>query len=319
MNDYRAGVRLVEVRRCGIVESVHTGHVVVVDASGQVRRRAGHPDGTFFARSALKPLQALGMLRAGWRPDDDGDLALACASHVGSAMHRERVAAALTSAGLDEDDLGCPPELPMGTAEQRAHLAAGLGPSRLAMNCSGKHAAMLRTCLVNGWATATYLDPAHPLQQALAATVAESCAEPVAETAVDGCGAPLFGVSLTGVARAYSRLATATGGPEQAVVAAMQAHPALVEGHAEAVTRLLRAVPGLVAKDGAEGVFAASLPDGTGVAVKVDDGAARAAEAVMAQVLRELGVRADVLDELVAAPVLGGGVPVGEVRALRLP
>jgi L-asparaginase II len=319
MDNYRAGVRLVELRRCGIVESTHTGHVAVIDASGQVRRRAGHPDGTFFARSALKPLQALGMLRARWRPDDDGDLALACASHVGSPVHRERVATALAAAGLGEDDLGCPPELPMGTAEQRAHLAAGLGPSRLAMNCSGKHAAMLRTCLTNGWPTATYLDRDHPLQQALAATVAEACGEPIAATAVDGCGAPLFGLSLTGIARAYARLATATSGPERAVAAAMQAHPVLVEGEDEAVTRLLRAVPGLVAKDGAEGVFAAGLPDGTGVALKIDDGATRAADAAMAQVLRELGVRAEVLDALVTAPVLGGGVPVGELRALPLP
>lgn len=303
------GVRLVEVERSGVVESVHNGHLVVLDTAGQPVFQLGEPAQPIFARSSLKPLQAVGMLRAGLELEP-AELALAGASHSGSALHRELVSAMLTGAGLTEDDLDCPPDLPAGIAERRDYLAAGLAESRLAMNCSGKHAAMLLTCLANGWPVSGYLAREHPLQLALAGTVAELAEEPIAAVGVDGCGAPLFGVSLLGLARAFHQLATGTG-PQRQVAEAMRGYPELVGGIDRPVTSLMRAVPGLIAKDGAEGVYAAALPDGGTVALKIDDGASRAADCAVAWALHHLGVRLPALAEI---PVLGGGRPVGVIR-----
>ncbi|HEY2042002.1 MAG TPA: asparaginase [Jatrophihabitans sp.] len=313
------GAPLVELCRSGVVESVHTGHLIVLAADGTERFSAGNPHQPVFARSSMKPLQAVGLLRTGLELDLS-DLALAAASHSGSPQHRSLVAAELAAAGLTEADLECPPDLPIGVAEQRAYLSAGLAESRLAMNCSGKHTAMLRACLVsssdrpNGWPISGYTSAGHPLQQALAATVSDLTGEPIAATGVDGCGAPLFAVSLAGVARAFSRMATATHGPEHRVAEAMRAHPELVGGQGRSATRLMQGVPGLIAKDGAEGVFAAALPDGGALALKIDDGAARAADRAVVIGLRHLGVSAPVLDDLESEPLLGGGVPVGAIR-----
>jgi L-asparaginase II len=176
------------------------------------------------------------------------------------------------------------------------------------MNCSGKHAAMLATCVAAGWPTQGYRDPSHPLQQSLRATVEELTGDRVAATVVDGCGAPLFAVSLTGLARAFSRL----GRP----AAAMRSHPFLVGGEGRDVTALMSGVPGLVAKDGAEGVYAAGFDDGRAVAVKIDDGGARARMPVVVAALRLLDVDEAALYELATVAVLGHGDRVGEVRAL---
>jgi L-asparaginase II len=183
------------------------------------------------------------------------------------------------------------------------------------MNCSGKHAAMLATCVANGWDTATYRDPGHPLQQALLAAVERLAGERVAATGVDGCGAPLFALSLTGLARSFAAVATAPAGtPEHRVAEAIRAFPAWVGGTRRDVTALIAGVPGLIAKDGAEGVYAAALPDGRAVALKVEDGTQRARPPVMVAALRALGVDEPVLDELAEAELLGGGRPVGSVR-----
>jgi L-asparaginase II len=311
----RTGVPLIELERSGVVESVHTGHLIVLAPDGSVRFTAGDPAQPIFARSSLKPLQAVGMVRAGV---DFGvpELALAASSHSGSAQHQQLIADELHAAGLTEDDLECPPDLPLGVTERRAHLMAGLAESRLAMNCSGKHAGMLLACLRNGWPVSGYLSPAHPLQQRLAGAVGELTGEPIAATGVDGCGAPLFATSLVGVARAFSRIAT--GGAElRRVAEALRAHPDLLGGAGRAVTRLMQAVPGLIAKDGAEGVFAAALPDGGAVALKIDDGATRAAELAVVVGLRQLGVSNPALDELSTQPVLGGGRPVGLLQPVQ--
>ena len=308
----RIGVPLVELERSGVVESVHTGHLVVLRPDGSVRFAAGDPAQPVFGRSSLKPLQAVGMLRAGV---DLGaaELALAASSHSGSPQHRQLIADELRAAGLTEDDLECPPDLPLGEAERRAHLMAGLAESRLAMNCSGKHAGMLLACLHNGWPVSGYLAPAHPLQHLLAETVAELVGEPIAATGVDGCGAPLFATSLTGLARAFSRIATGEAELRR-VAEAMRGYPDLLGGTGRRVTRLMQAVPGLIAKDGAEGVFAAALPDGGAVALKIDDGATRAAELAVVIGLRHLGVSGPAVDELGTHPVLGGGREVGRLR-----
>ncbi|MCW2523338.1 MAG: asparaginase [Frankiales bacterium] len=308
------GVPLVEVERSGVVESLHTGHLIVLAPDGTVRFSAGDPSQPIFARSSLKPLQAVGLLRAGAHLDS-AERALAAASHSGGRIHRDLIAAELAGAGLTPEDLDCPPALPLGLAEQHEYLAAGSAPSRLAMNCSGQHAAMLLACLANeGWSIGEYLSPAHPLQRQLALTVAELAGEPIAATGVDGCGAPVFAISLLGLARAFSRIGCAAGGAEHSIAEAMRAHPELVAGPQRIATRLMQGIPGLIAKDGAEGVFAGALPDGGAFAGKIDDGAARAADRLAVRALALLGVTAPVLEDLAEQPVLGGGVSVGAVR-----
>jgi L-asparaginase II len=302
---------LAEVVRCGFVESVHRGSVVVLDAAGAVLDAAGSVDTPMFPRSSLKPLQAAGMLRAGG-PPDGADLALAAGSHFGEPYHVRRVRDMLAAAGLDESALRCPAALPLGEAARDAVLRAGGGPAPVLMNCSGKHAGMLATCVARGWPPGSYLDPGHPLQMVIAATVAELAAEPVAATAVDGCGAPVFAFSLRALAAAYLRLVDAAPGTSQRRVAdAMRAYPELVAGTGGDDTVLMAAVPGLLVKGGAEGVLAVALPGAGAVAMKIDDGATRARMPVLGSALRRLGVAVPVPE----AVVLGGGRRVGEVRA----
>ena len=274
----------------------------------------GDVDVPVFPRSCNKPLQAVGMLEAGL--DLDGELlALASASHSGEAFHLDGVRRVLASCGLSERDLRTPPDLPADDVEKMVYVANGGTAQPLVMNCSGKHAAMLATCVVNGWPTETYLAADHPLQQALRAAVERLTGEKVAATGVDGCGAPLFAVSLSGLARAFAAVATAAEGtPEHRVATAIRRHPQWLGGTRRDVTALIAGVPGLVAKDGAEGVYAAALPDGRAVALKIEDGGQRARPPVMAAALRALGVDARVLAEQASTPLLGGGQPVGEVR-----
>jgi L-asparaginase II len=223
----------------------------------------------------------------------------------------------LAAGGLAEDDLSCPPEYPLGEFAMRSVVAAGGAPERVTMNCSGKHAAMLRTCLAAGWPTAGYLAAAHPLQVALRAAVEELATEPVTQAGVDGCGAPVFALSLRGLARAFSRLVdAAAGSPERQVADAMRAHPGLVGGTGRDVTALMAGTPDVLAKDGAEGVYAAAVPGAGAVAVKIADGAARARMPVLVSGLRRLGVTGDALEALAEVPLLGGGERVGAVRAV---
>ena len=287
---------------------------MAVAADGTRVLDLGDPDEPVFPRSSNKPLQAVGMLEAGL--DLDGELlALASASHSGEAFHLDGVRRVLASCGLSERDLRTPPDLPADEVEKLAYVADGGTARPRVMNCSGKHAAMLATCVVNGWPTETYLVADHPLQQVLRATVERLTGEKVAATGVDGCGAPLFAVSLTGLARAFAAVASAPEGtPEHRVATAIRRHPQWLGGTRRDVTALIAGVPGLVAKDGAEGVYAAALPDGRAVALKIEDGGQRARPPVMAAALRALGVDAPVLAEQSSFPLLGGGQPVGEVR-----
>ncbi len=311
MIDERAAV-LAHVVRGGVVESVHRGHLVAHAADGTVALAVGDPDVVFFPRSSLKPVQAVAMLRAG--VELDGELlALACASHSGEPMHVDGVRRILAGAGRTEDDLANTPAYPLSEDVGAAWRADGHAASSLAQNCSGKHAAMIATCVAAGWPVEGYRDPAHPLQEAVRAVVAELTGVEPAHVTVDGCGAPLFSSTPSGVARAFAALVTAAAGTaEHRVATAMAAHPEWVGGSTGRVaTDLMRGVPGLVAKEGAEGVCAAALPGGAAVVVKVLDGAMRPVPAVVADVLRRLG--ADVPDGLGATPVEGGGAPVGAV------
>ena len=304
---------LVELVRSGVVESAHRASVVALRPDGSVALSLGVVDRPVFPRSSNKPLQALGLLDAGWQPVDQEVLAIATASHSGEDRHLDVVRRSLAAAGLTEAALQCPPLLPLSEPAAHALLAAGGVASSLTMNCSGKHAAMLATCVENGWSIEDYLRPDHPVQRALTATIANLAGEPVAHIAVDGCGAPQHALTLTGLARSFATLATRPGAGH-AVAQAMRAHPWLVGGTDRDVTALHEGIDGLVCKDGAEGVYAAALPDGSAVAAKVADGATRAAVLVLVGGLRALGVSAPVLDRLASAPVLGGGVPVGELR-----
>jgi L-asparaginase II len=256
------------------------------------------------------------MLRAGL--DLDGELlALACASHSGEAFHIDGVRRILANVGLDESALQTPPDYPVDEQEKLAFVRAGHPPSSVAMNCSGKHAAMLATCVANDWPLETYREADHPLQQALRATVADVAGEQIAAVGVDGCGAPLFALTLTALARAFSRIATAsTGTAEARVAAAIRAHPAWLGGTRRDVSALITAVPGIVAKDGAEAVYAAALADGRSIALKIDDGGQRARSPVMVAALRRLGVDVSGLDAFATAPLLGGGSRVGEIRSV---
>jgi L-asparaginase II len=304
-----------EVVRNGFVESVHHGRVVALDARDDIVLRVGDIDAPFFPRSAMKPLQTLGMLRAGWLPADDEQVAIACASHSGEAAHLRVVRRVLSDAGLDDAALDNTPGMPLAEGAALELIRAGEGPDRLHQNCSGKHAAMLATCVANDWPTQNYLDPTHPLQLAIRASVEDVAREQVAAVGVDGCGAPLFALSPVALARAFSRLVTGNAGTaERRVADAMRAHPFLVGGTGRDVTALMRGVDGLLVKDGAEGVVAAATGDGVGIAVEIDDGAGRARSPVLVAALRRLGVTVDV-SALTPADVLGHGRPVGAVRA----
>jgi len=306
-----------EVVRSGFTESRHRGAVAGLAADGRQVISVGHTDVPFLPRSANKPLQAVAMLRCGL--DLEAELlALAAASHSGEDFHVDGVRKILSGAGLSEDDLRCPASWPLDADTAHRLIARGEGMSRIRMNCSGKHAAMLATCAVNGWPTGSYLAPDHPLQQAIRHTIEELAGQQVAATGVDGCGAPLFGLTLAGLARAFRVLVLAAPGtPERRVADAMRAYPEWTSGTHRDERRLMAAVPGLLVKSGAEGVDAFALADGHGVrsgAVKIDDGGQRARTPVTVAVLRQLG--AVVPDELAAVPVTGGDAVVGEVRAI---
>ena len=319
-------VPVAEIVRNGFVEGHHYGSVVALAADGSVDWSVGEVHAPVLPRSCNKPVQALGMVRAGLDLPPDL-LALACASHSGEPFHIEGVRRILAGAGLTEADLRTPPDYPLDDAAREEAIRSGAGRAPVLMNCSGKHAAMLATCVANGWPTATYPDPDHPLQVALATTFAELTGEPVEVTAVDGCGAPLFSSSLVGLATAFRRLALGTDGsdaasPESArVAAAIRAHPAYVSGTTRDERALLSAIPGAIGKAGAESCYAVALPDGRAFALKTDDGAPRVRPVLMAEALRrsgvldEPGVDADAVRRTGLVELLGGGRPVGVIRA----
>ncbi|MFD9462519.1 asparaginase [Streptomyces sp. NPDC060027] len=303
--------------RGGVIEGIHYGSVVVLAADGSVELQIGDIEAAFYPRSALKPVQAVAMLRAGL-PLDGELLALAAASHSGEERHLAGTRRILESAGLPEERLRNIPDLPFDPVVRETWVREGRLPSRLAQNCSGKHAAMLYTAHLNDWSLDDYLDPAHPLQLTIAQAVEDLTGQAVAQVTVDGCGAPLFSVSLHGLARAAVRIAgAAPGTPEARVADAMRAHAEMASGSGRDVAALMRAVPGLLAKDGFEGVQVAALPDGRAVAVKIADGADRARVPVAAAALARAGVDPAALAEFAGAPLLGGGAVVGGIRPVR--
>jgi L-asparaginase II len=293
-------VELVEVWRGGRLECLHRGHAVIVGGNGQIEAAWGDPAALIYPRSSCKMIQALPLVEsgaadaAGLRADH---LALACASHSGAAIHTDRVEAWLAALGLSESDLRCGSHEPADIAARDALIRAGQRPCQIHNNCSGKHAGFLTLNRHLGGGP-EYVDPDHPVQRAVRAAFEEVTAEASPGYGIDGCSAPNFATSLLGLGRAMAAFATAQdrGGAraaaQQRLVAAMVAHPDLVAGEKRACTELMRACGGRVAiKAGAEGVHVAIVPDRRlGIALKIVDGAARAAEAAVAGLLIRLGL-----------------------------
>jgi L-asparaginase II len=299
---------------------VHFGRVVVLAADGDVKLALGDVDAPMHPRSANKLLQAAGMRALGLRLEGEL-LALSAASHWGEPRHVEGVRAILRAVGLDEAALQTTPALPEDADARRSALCDDAAPRPIWHGCSGKHAAMLATCVHRGWDVATYMEPDHPLQVELRTCVESATHDTVAHTAVDGCGAPAWAIPLVALARAY-RAAVLASDARRAVADAMRTHPEYVCGGQSEVTGLMRAVPGLLVKDGAESVYVAALSDGRAAAVKVADGGFRAGQVVLVEALRRLGVErepgldASALERWGTVTVLGHGSLVGRIRPL---
>lgn len=313
-------VDLAVVERSGFVESRHRGSAAVLDPDGAVAVELGDVGAPIFPRSTLKPFQAIAAMKAGI-PLRGAQVAIAAASHVGSAEQVEAVASILGAAGLGEDALQCPPDWPEDEEARAELVRAGRGKARICMNCSGKHAAFLWACTENGWSVGDYLDPEHPLQRSVLETIEEFTGEPVTHVGVDGCGTPLPAVSLTGLARAYSTLGRAAGNlaadARAATVAqCMLDYPELVHGRGRYNTVVMEELD-VVAKLGAEGVLALGTRDGWSVALKVLDGGSRATALVGLSLLAHAGAvpapAAAAVIRQVVRPVLGGARPVGRI------
>jgi len=302
--------------RSDVLESVHHAAVVGLDRDGSVAFAFGDVELPVFPRSSTKPLQAHAMVSAGLDLPDDL-LALVCASHDGRTMHLDGARRILATVGLDESALANTADLPLDESESLRVVREGGRPTALQMNCSGKHAGMVATCVINGWSHGSdYLDVEHPLQRAITDGIPALVDAPVSGIGVDGCGAPAHVIPLVGLARAFRAMAVGEAGDAgRRIHHAMSSHPDMVGGPDRDVSLLMRGIPGLMAKDGAEGVFAAALPDGRAVALKVADGANRPRPPLMRAALLALGVdisgvRAGAFDSL----LLGHGEPVGDVR-----
>ncbi|MCU1392615.1 MAG: asparaginase [Ilumatobacteraceae bacterium] len=311
-----AFVPLAETTRSGAAESTHFGAVVALAADGSLAFAAGDASIDIYPRSSNKPIQALAMVRSGLDLPSDL-LALVCASHDGTPMHIAGVRRILATARLPESALSNTPDLPLEDRARDDVLRAGGGRTSILQNCSGKHAGMLVTCAVNGWSLDGYLDPGHPLQQAIDATMPGVTEEPLGHVGVDGCGAPAHVMSLLGLARAFRNIGRGDAGAHEVAVAdAMRAHPDMVGGAEREASHFMRAVPTLMAKDGAEAVLAMALADGRAVAVKIADGGSRACAPVAVEALRRLGVDTAAVAALVHEPILGHGHEVGTVSVL---
>lgn len=315
MDSLQGFVELAHIVRNGFVESKHFGSLLICEKDGSPLISLGEVTHPIFPRSAVKPFQAIAMVRNGL--DLPANLlALSAASHSGSQVHIAGVKTILAGAGLTESALQCPVDRPYGEAERKAYGAAP--PSRIAHNCSGKHASMVATCVINGWSIDSYRDPAHPLQVAIRAELEAAAQESVAATGVDGCGAPLFAISLNGLARAFSTLTTSEDATVIRVSSAMRTYPEMVGGEGRFTTELMRTVPGLLVKEGAEGVQAAADQYGNAIVFKVIDGSMRAIPPVLIEALKQIGIESPQLMEFGRVPVFGGGLIVGEIAAKPL-
>lgn len=298
---------LAEYVRDGVVESVHRGYLVALNSDGSVNLALGNIDQLIFPRSTVKSIQGAAMVRAGLQLEPRL-LALGCSSHSGSEAHISAVREILATAKLDESALQCMLDKPLGEPERRAW---GDKPAtRISMNCSGKHAAMLLTCVTNGWPIESYLDPAHPLQVAIKKELETLAGESITLTSTDGCGAPLFLISVIGLARAIRAITISVDPVHQSVLDASRKFPEMVAGSGRLTTQMMEAVPGLYMKDGAEAVEIASMPDGRTLVFKVSDGSLRPFRVLVHAGLKRLGIDSP----YEAENVLGGDRIIGTIR-----
>lgn len=304
------------VSRSGVDESVHFGAVVCVGTAGNIEFSIGDPTVHIYPRSSTKPFQALAMVRAGLALPPE-QLALVCSSHNGEEIHLNTARAILQSAGMSEKALRNIEDHPWHVPSQHEAIRQGIQKSSLQMNCSGKHAGMVATCIINGWPTDSYLEQDHPLQRAITDVVTElTGATPIA-IGVDGCGAPAHVVELHGLAKGMRAIATgAAGEAGNKIHEAMSQNPYMLGGDGRHVTKIVGAIPGLIAKDGAESVYVAAVPDGRAVALKLSDGSGRGTPTVLLAALQKLGVDTSSVTEDIVEKVLGHGKPVGQVRAI---
>ena len=308
INEKFAGEVLAKVTRGDLVESLHLGHLIVLNADGSTYISKGSPELPIYPRSAIKSLQASAMLKAGLKVEEN-ELAIICASHSGSQSHIDLVTKMLTSRGLSTSQLKNAVDKPLGEKEKISW--GDKAPSQLAQNCSGKHAGMLITCQQNGWDMNTYLDLDHPLQITIKNEIEELSGEKVSATSVDGWGAPLFAISLIGLAKAISNLVKSKEDLYQQIVSACKKYPELVAGDGRLTTRMMKAVPGLFMKEGAEGVQVCALRDGRVIAIKIIDGSWRPVAPIIMQIFKRWGI--EIPDESVK--IYGGASVIGEVIA----
>lgn len=306
----KLGEILLEIVRSDLVESVHAGHLLVVDGAGNDRLALGDLDSLIYPRSAIKGIQASAMVRAGLKVSPK-ELALVCASHAGSAEHLATATSILNSVKLDASALRNTPDKPLDPKE-RAAWGDREGTS-LSANCSGKHAGMIATCVVNGWDIGSYKDPNHPLQLAIKTEFESLSGESITKVSIDGCGAPLFALSIRGITRAIQNLVTSTDPVHQEVFQACTSNPVMVSGVGRLPTILMSEVPGLFVKDGAEGVMVMASKNGA-ITWKMSDGSQRGAATLANATLSHLGIEFTPAKE----PVMGDGRVVGEIRASKL-
>ncbi len=304
--------------RNGAQESVHHGAVVCLERDGSIAYSAGSPTAIIFPRSSTKPFLTTAMVAAGLKLPANL-LALVCASHDGRPEHLKAAREILASARLDETALCNTKDFPLDDEAARDVVRGGGFATSLQMNCSGKHAGMLATSVARSWATdKSYLNQDHELQLCITEMMPELIGESVARIVTDSCGAPAHAMTLAGLARGFRSVAMAkAGSPARVVFDAMRENPQMVGGPTRDVSLLMSGIAGLVAKDGAEGVYAAALPDGRAIALKIADGANRARPPLMRAALTALGVDISGVDpRAFASPIFGHGQIVGEVQVM---
>jgi L-asparaginase II len=308
INNKFAGEILATVTRSSIAESLHLGHLIVLNADGSTYLSKGSPEVQIFPRSAVKSLQASAMLKAGLTVSDE-ELAIICASHSGSQSHIDLVTKMLEKRDISISMLKNAVDKPLGEKEKITW--GEKDATQLAQNCSGKHAGMLITCQQNGWDMANYLDLNHPLQIAIKNEIEELAGEKVSASTFDGCGAPLFAISLTGLARSISNLVKSNETVHKQIVIACTTYPELVAGQGRLTTRMMKAVPGLFMKEGAEGIEVCALSDGRVIAIKIIDGSWRPVAPIIMEIFKRWGIVMP--DESVK--IYGGTSVIGEVIA----
>jgi L-asparaginase II len=311
MNEAFRDEILIEVVRGGIVESVHHGRLLIVDGKGQDLLAVGDVNQLIYPRSAIKSIQAAAMVRAGLKLEPR-DLALVCASHAGSAMHQESALRILHGVGLDESALKNTPDKPLGVVERREW--GEREATSLVANCSGKHAGMVGTAAINGWDLASYKDMNHPLQVLIREEFERLSGEKIQQISFDGCGAPLFAMTLRAIVKVIHAITHSDDPVHREVVTACTTYPEMVSGKGRVVTDAMERVPGLLVKDGAEGVMIASLRGKGTIAWKMSDGSNRGDRPLLSASLSHLGVTLT-FDQI---PIYGDGKVVGEIRASKL-